>query len=56
LIAKIVGHVLQWTGSYMIPFLIAGVAYLVALGLIQLLAPSLESVTLAQNGESPPEG
>jgi ACS family hexuronate transporter-like MFS transporter len=51
-IAKIVGHVLQWTGSYMIPFFIAGVAYLVALGLIQLLAPNLKPVTLAEEGGS----
>src|SRR6266446_1274901 len=33
-IAKIVGYVLQWTGSYMIPFFIAASAYLVALFLI----------------------
>ena len=31
LIAKIVGYALQWTGSYRIPFLMAGTAYLVAL-------------------------
>jgi MFS transporter, ACS family, hexuronate transporter len=42
LIAKVVGHTLQWTGSYMIPFLIAGSAYLVALLFIQILAPRLE--------------
>lgn len=42
LMAKIVGYVLQWTGSYMIPFLIAGAAYLVALGIIHLLTPHLE--------------
>lgn len=42
LIAWVVGHVLQWTGSYMIPFLIAGAAYLVALGAIHALAPKLE--------------
>jgi MFS transporter, ACS family, hexuronate transporter len=42
LIAKIVGYALQWTGSYMIPFLIAGFAYLLALAIIQLLAPKLE--------------
>jgi len=42
LMAKIVGYVLQWTGSYMIPFLIAGSAYLVALAIIQTLAPHLE--------------
>jgi len=39
LIASVVGHVLQWTGSYMIPFVIAGSAYLVALAMIQLLSP-----------------
>jgi MFS transporter, ACS family, hexuronate transporter len=42
LIATVVGHVLQWTGSYMVPFLIAGSAYLVALGMIQILSPTLE--------------
>jgi len=42
LIAWVVGHVLQWTGSYMIPFFIAGAAYLVALGVIHVLAPRLE--------------
>ena len=42
LMAKIVGYILQWTGSYMIPFLIAGSAYLVALALIHLLTPRLE--------------
>ena len=47
LIAKIVGYVLQWTGSYMVPFLIAGVAYLLALGLIHLLAPKLELAALS---------
>ena len=47
LIAWVVGHVLQWTGSYMIPFLIAGAAYLVALGVIHVLAPRLEPVRIA---------
>ena len=46
LIATIVGHVLQWTGSYMIPFMIAGSAYLVALGIIQFLSPKLEPAVL----------
>jgi|HubBroStandDraft_1064217.scaffolds.fasta_scaffold48456_2 ACS family hexuronate transporter-like MFS transporter len=41
-IATVVGHVLQWTGSYMIPFVIAGGAYLVAVAVIHLLAPRLE--------------
>jgi MFS transporter, ACS family, hexuronate transporter len=42
LIATIVGHVLQWSGSYMVPFFIAGSAYLAALATIHLLSPKLE--------------
>ena len=42
LIAQVVGHALQWTGSYMIPFVMAGSAYLIALFLIHTLAPRLE--------------
>jgi MFS transporter, ACS family, hexuronate transporter len=42
LIAEIVGHVLQWTGSYVVPFFMAASAYLVALLFIQLLSPALE--------------
>ena len=42
LMAKVVGYVLQWTGSYKIPFLIAGLAYFVALTFIQTLSPRLE--------------
>jgi ACS family hexuronate transporter-like MFS transporter len=45
LIAKVVGYALQWTGSYMVPFLMAGVAYLIGLGVMQLLAPQLDAVT-----------
>ena len=41
LIAEIVGHVLQWTGSYVVPFFMAASAYLVALFFIQLLSPAL---------------
>ena len=41
LIAEIVGHVLQWTGSYAVPFFMAASAYLIALLLIQLLSPAL---------------
>ena len=36
------GKVLQWTGSYTPLFLYAGIAYLVALGLMLLLAPGLQ--------------
>jgi MFS transporter, ACS family, hexuronate transporter len=45
-IASVVGHVLERTGSYQIPFLIAGIVYLVALGLIHLLAPRLNPLEL----------
>jgi MFS transporter, ACS family, hexuronate transporter len=41
LIAEIVGHVLQWTGSYVVPFFMAASAYMVALLFIQLLSPAL---------------
>jgi hypothetical protein len=37
---------LQDTGSYRIPFLIAGSAYLSALAVVQILAPRLEPVHL----------
>jgi ACS family hexuronate transporter-like MFS transporter len=47
LIAQVVGHILQWTGSYTIPFFIAGSTYLVALGVLQFFAPRLEAVRLA---------
>jgi ACS family hexuronate transporter-like MFS transporter len=44
LIARIVGYVLQTTGSYMAPFFIAGLAYLSALLAIHLLSPKLQPV------------
>jgi MFS transporter, ACS family, hexuronate transporter len=47
LIAKIVGYTLQWTGSYMVPFLIASVTYLLALAAIQLLVPRLEPARIS---------
>jgi ACS family hexuronate transporter-like MFS transporter len=46
LIAKVIGYTLQWTGSYMVPFLIAAIAYPVALAIIQLLTPRLEPVRI----------
>lgn len=44
LIAKVVGYALQATGSYLIPFLIAGSAYTVAVLAVQLLAPRLDRI------------
>jgi ACS family hexuronate transporter-like MFS transporter len=49
LIAEIVGHVLQWTGSYMIPFLMAASAYLLALLLIHALSPRLVPARIPSN-------
>jgi ACS family hexuronate transporter-like MFS transporter len=48
LISLIVGHVLQWTGSYMIPFLIAASSYLIALLLVHLLSPQLTPARLGE--------
>jgi len=42
LIAQVVGHVLQWTGSYMVPFFIAASAYILALLVIHTLSPRLD--------------
>jgi len=41
-IAQLTGYVLNATGSYVVPFAIAGFAYLVALGILHLLLPRLE--------------
>jgi ACS family hexuronate transporter-like MFS transporter len=41
-IAKAVGYILQHTGSYVPVFVMAGLAYLVAFGFVQLLAPRLK--------------
>jgi len=46
LIAKVTGYVLQWTGSYVAIFILAGSIYLVALGIIHLLVPTLEPARL----------
>jgi ACS family hexuronate transporter-like MFS transporter len=52
LIAKITGYILQWTGSYVPVFLIAGSTYLAALAIVHLLSPRLEAVRLdAARGE-----
>jgi ACS family hexuronate transporter-like MFS transporter len=37
-----VGDILQRTGSYVPIFIIAGTAYLIALGLVQVLTPRME--------------
>jgi MFS transporter, ACS family, hexuronate transporter len=49
LIAEAVGHILQWTGSYKIPFLIAASAYSVALLVVHVLSPRLAPAEIAQS-------
>ncbi|MGA2097720.1 MAG: MFS transporter [Candidatus Acidiferrum sp.] len=44
--AGVVSHLLQWTGSYRVPFVMAGGAYLVAVAVIHILAPKLEPARL----------
>ena len=44
-IAKVVGAILEWTGSYFLIFLIAGSAYSIALIVVQALAPGLDPVS-----------
>jgi MFS transporter, ACS family, hexuronate transporter len=46
IIAKVVGYVLEWTGSYVIIFIIAGSMYLLALLVIHLMVPTLEPASL----------
>jgi ACS family hexuronate transporter-like MFS transporter len=46
LMLKFAGLVVTWTGSYFILFMISGSAYLVALGVFQLLSPRLEQAKL----------
>jgi len=47
LIAQVVGHVLQWTNSYAIPFFIAATAYLVALLCIHVISPRLTPAAIS---------
>jgi ACS family hexuronate transporter-like MFS transporter len=47
LMAIAAGNILQWTGRYAPLFVYAGFAYLVALGLMLLLAPGLQRATLS---------
>jgi ACS family hexuronate transporter-like MFS transporter len=46
LISKVVGYILQFSGSYLPIFIIAGSTYLIALLFIHLLVPKLEPARL----------
>jgi len=48
LISKIVGYILQWSGSYVPIFFMAASAYLAAWVVFQLLAPKLEPAHLEE--------
>jgi ACS family hexuronate transporter-like MFS transporter len=47
LIATAVGFILQFTGSYVIVFTVAGTVYLLALFVFNLLVPEIESIEMA---------
>ena len=44
--AQVAGHILQFTGSYVPLFVFCGFAYLIALGVLNLLAPGLKPAAL----------
>jgi ACS family hexuronate transporter-like MFS transporter len=46
LIAKVTGYVLEMTASYTVVLMIAGIAYLAALAVVQALTPKLEPAVL----------
>jgi ACS family hexuronate transporter-like MFS transporter len=46
LISLIVGKILEKTGSYILIFLMAGLAYLVALAIVQLLVPRFDKASI----------
>ncbi len=52
-ISIVVGEILQRTGSYVLIFLMAGFTYLAALGVIQILTPSLSPPDLGEQEAAP---
>jgi ACS family hexuronate transporter-like MFS transporter len=44
--APFIGYMLEWTGSYFVPFVISGSAYLIALGIMHLIVPKLEQAEI----------
>ncbi len=46
LISTAAGLILEFSGSYMLIFLICGLLYLIAFGIIHLLVPKLESIEM----------
>jgi ACS family hexuronate transporter-like MFS transporter len=48
LVATATGFLLQATGSYMLVFVLAGLAYLLALGIVHLMVPKVVPVELGE--------
>ena len=46
MLAKTVGYILEQTGSYVPVFILAGLAYIVALGFVQALAPRMKAAEI----------
>jgi ACS family hexuronate transporter-like MFS transporter len=46
--ASMIGWVLQLTGNYLLPFVIAGFAYLTALAIVQVLVPKLQPADVGE--------
>jgi ACS family hexuronate transporter-like MFS transporter len=46
LFAPFIGYVLEWTGSYFLPFVISGSAYVIALAIFHGLAPKMKPAEL----------
>jgi ACS family hexuronate transporter-like MFS transporter len=44
--APFIGYMLEVTGSYFVPFVISGTAYLVALGIMHVIVPNLEEAKI----------
>ena len=51
LIATATGWILQLTGSYFVPFVLAGCTYLMALGVIQVLVPRLDAAPIGEGAK-----
>ena len=54
LIATFTGWLLQWTGSYVPVFIMAGSAYLTALAIVQILTPEYKPACLEWSVDAAP--
>jgi MFS transporter, ACS family, hexuronate transporter len=47
LVAKLVGYLLEWTGSYLTPFAMASGAYVLAFACVQFILPRLDQAAIS---------